>query len=219
MVNEEEESQLVSEDRRFYSLVFPRQRRLDLKFYQLEEMFPRRVRLSRLDDIFRAWQLAESNMSAANRIHVNMTAVNPNLRILYDFDNFTYSSTVNKIQFNRGPDQFEIKLANDGFIYPYCDAFDRNASYDSSCVYANADGWSQLSDATLTDDFKSVVEFAKSFLGTDDVVGQVLYNEHRERIDLRFRKADPAQDTIRLLVTFKQGFPEHFHDDDHWGHC
>lgn len=44
--------------------------------------------------------------------------------------------------------------------------------------------------------------FAKSFLGTDAVVGQVLYNEHRERIDLRFRKADPAQDTIPLLVTF-----------------
>lgn len=209
----------------FYSLDFPHERRVELSrtiglsFRELQEMFRHRIRLSRLDDIFLAWKLPESNLSAANRIHMNMPAVNPNLRILYNFDNCTYRSTVGKIQLNRGPDQFEIKRANDEFIYPSSDTLDRNTSYDSSLVSHNAVGWSQLSDATMTSHFKSLVGFAKSFLGTDAVVGQVLYNEHRERIDLRFRKADPAQDAIRLLVTFEPGFPEHFHENDHWGHC
>jgi hypothetical protein len=112
-------------------------------------MFPHRIRLSRLDHIFLAWQLAESNLSAANRIHMNMPAMNPNLRILYDFDNYTYRSTVDKIQFNRGPDKFEIKVANDGSIHPSSDTLDRNASLDSSRVYHNAVGWSQLAISSL----------------------------------------------------------------------
>jgi len=144
--------------------------------------------------------------------------VNPNLRILYDNDGFTYRFTMHKVQFGDSrPDQFEIKLANDGFIYQSSNHLEGNTTYDSSRHYHNTFGWSQLSNNAFMTHFGVLVVFSKSFLQMNAVEGQILYNKHEECIDLCFSKANPTQDMICLLVTFKPGYPEHFNENDHWG--
>jgi hypothetical protein len=136
-------------------------------------------------------------------------------RLLYDYDNDTYRSTVAPIKVN-GVVQVEIKLSNDGFIYPSRDTLSLNHTYDSSNKHHKRTGWARLSDETIKTHFGSILAGAKSIMGAGKcelIDGQVLYQEFEERVDFLFQKKDESS---RILI-YEPGSPEHFHKDDPWG--
>mmetsp|Transcript_206 Transcript_206/g.664 ORF Transcript_206/g.664 Transcript_206/m.664 type:complete len:201 (+) Transcript_206:275-877(+) len=186
-----------------------------LTFEDLKELFPDRVLLARLDDIFTAWKASHDSLPSNKQVSMTYPTVGTQARILYDYDHYTYRSTVAPIEINGAP-QIEIKLSNDGFIYPSHDSLSLNDTYDSTKTHHKRTGWARLSDETIKTHFGSLIAGAKSIMGaTGELVdGQVLYHEYEERVDFLFQKKNG---TARILITFQPGFPEHFHKDDPWG--
>jgi hypothetical protein len=218
----------VSHERQLYAALFPGPREVNktqaavlVSFEELQRTFPERVLPARIDEIFRAWMEEEVRLPPKDRVRFNASLLNQLKRthLPYKFDHYEYMSSMFYFQFqhsHRLP-QYNIKLANDGFIYPSSSTLETNSSYNDVRPYHGSTGWSQLSDQTLQNHFKSLVAFAKIFLETDKVGGQVLYDETEERIDFRFKVQDGVVDKVRLVITFEPGHPLHWHDDDHWG--
>ena len=222
LVNDEHDEE--TEDRKLNNALFPapgilvQLRNLGVSFSELKAMFPERVRLARLDDIFVAWKESHDSLPSSHQVTMTYPAAGTNCRILYDFDNYTYRSTVASIKIN-GRNQLEIQLANDGFIYPPKDSLAVNPTYNSNHnrTHHKRTGLVQLSDQTVKSNFPALLAGAKSILGvqgSEKVYGQVLYHDCEERVDFLFRKQDSSW---RILISFEPGWPEHFHEDDPWG--
>jgi hypothetical protein len=225
------EADSMSEDRnpeasgQFYDGLFPvkgvtvQVRRVGLSFSDLATLFPDRVLLSRLDDIFRAWQSrSHDGLPSDKKVSMAYPAVDTTCRILYDYDKNTYHSTVASIEINaRLCLQIQIKLSNDGFIYPFRESLSLNPTYNSGEKHRKRTGWAQLADETIKTHFKSILEGVKSVMGvvaSDRIFGQVLYHEFEERVDFLFRNQDES--SAHVLVSFEAGFPENFHKDDRY---
>ena len=64
----------ASEERQLYASISPRPREVNklqtvlVSFEELQRIFPERVLLSRIDDIFRAWMAAEARLPPEDRV-------------------------------------------------------------------------------------------------------------------------------------------------------
>lgn len=179
----------ASEERQLYASISPRPWEVNklqtvlVAFEELQRIFPESVLLSRVDDIFRAWMAAEARLPPEDRVRFDGSLLNQSFEpkrthLPYQFDHYEYMSSLIYFQFRHSQrlPQFNIKLANDGFIYPSASTLETNSSYNDARPYHGSTGWSQLSDETLQNHFKSLISFAKTFLETDKVDGQILYN-------------------------------------------
>lgn len=117
-----------SHERTIYDSLFPASRvfvqvnQTGVSFAALRSLFfPERVLLSRIDEIFRAWEQDHETLPA----HLEVSLANPptggfndqNRVVLYNYDNYTYRSTV-LFTHNHDCPRIEIRLSNDGFISP-----------------------------------------------------------------------------------------------------
>jgi hypothetical protein len=127
-------------------------RHVGLSFSDLKTLFPDRVLLTRLDDIFRAWQISHDSLPPLKKVSMAYPAVGTKKRILYDYDNSTYRSTVASIEINERL-QIEIKLSNNGFIYPSRESLSLNPNCNSEGKHHKRTGWAQLSDETIKTHF------------------------------------------------------------------
>lgn len=199
-----------SKERQLYNAIS-----VGLTFEDLKAIFPDRILIARLDDIFSAWEVSHDSLPSHKQVSMAYPAVGTQARILYDYDNYTYRSTVAPIEVN-GLVQVEIKLSNDGFIYPSRDTLSLNPTYDSSKSHHKRTGWARLSDETIKTHFGSILAGAKSIMGAEGelIDGKVLYHEFEERVNFLFQKKD---ESARILISYEPGYPEHFHKDDAWG--
>jgi len=210
-----------SKERMLYNAIFPMpQKAVPMgaagpSFEDLKEIFPDRVLLARLDDIFSAWKDSHDSLPSYEQVSMAYPVAGTKARILYDYDNYTYRSTVASIKVD-GVVQFEIKLSNDGFIYPSRDTLSLNDTYFSRNTHHKRTGWARLSDETVKTHFASILAGAKSIMGAMDelIDGKVLYHEFQERVDFLFQRRDGS---ARILISYEPGYPEHFHKDDPWG--
>lgn len=217
-----------SHERSFYDSLFPASRvvvqvnQIGVSFAALRSLFPERVLLSRLDDIFRAWELGHETLPA----HLKVSVANPptggfngqNRVVLYDYDNYKYRSTLLFTHYHDCP-RIEIKLSNDGFIYPPRGELSLNHSFESDAVHHQRTNWVRLSDETIRVHFPSILGGVKKILNMqpeERVYGKVLYHEIDERVDFLFVNAE-ENPTFGLLVAFEPGHPEHYHRNDAWG--
>jgi hypothetical protein len=214
-----------SVERQLYGAIFPTPNTAillgaaGLTYSDLEKIFPERVLLARLDGIFGAWNTSYEALDAADKITESYPANGTDSRILYNYDHCTYRSTVKAIKIN-GVRQIEIKLSNDGFIYPPREALALNSAYNSDKVHHKRSGWARLSNESVKTHFESILSGMKSILGTGEgelLFGKVLYHEYEERIDFLFSDTQHmGTGSKRILVTFEPGYPEHFHENDEW---
>ena len=211
-----------STQRQLYGALFPAPNTaiqlsaIGISYGDLERLFPDRVLLARLDEIFAAWKTSYEGLPA-EKITESYPATRNDAFIRYNYVHYTYRSTVKAIKLD-GIRQIEIKLANDGFIYPPRDTLALNNSYNSDERHHQRTGWARLSNETVKVHFRSILSGMKSIFGTGDgqlIFGKVLYHEHEERIDFLFANGTEAS-SKRILVTFEPGYPEHFHENDEW---
>lgn len=106
-------------------------RHVGLSFNDFKNLFPDRVNLVRLDDIFSSWQSSHDSLSSHAKVSMEYPAVGTTCRILYNYDNDMYRSTVTSIEIN-GRLQIEIKISSDGFVYPNSESLSLNPTYKSS---------------------------------------------------------------------------------------
>ena len=128
-------------DRIHYGRIFPQQRTVNatnaffLSYEELSRLLPDRVHLARVDDIFRSWSEAEAKVAPEERIVCDILK-KERYHLTYEFDHYTYCSSMFYVHFlNRKP-HYGIKLANDGFIYPSSSTLETDPSYDDSTTEA-----------------------------------------------------------------------------------
>ena len=216
-----------SSERRFYDSLFPASRvvvqvnQIGVNFEALRSLFPERVLLNRLDGIFQAWE--QGHATLPDHLKVSVTnlpngGVGPNRVVLYDYDNYTYRSTVLFTHYHQCP-RIEIKLSNDGFIYPPRRELALDPSYQRRNVHHQRTNWVRLTDDTVRVHFPSILKGVKTILNMqpqDRIYGKVLYHEFDERVDFLFVN-DGANPSFGVLVAFEPGHPEHYHQNDAWG--
>ena len=84
-----------SKERRLYNALFPIPQKavmmgaVGLTFEDLKELFPDRVLLARLDDIFTAWKASHDSLPSNEQVSMTYPAVGTQARILYDYDHDT----------------------------------------------------------------------------------------------------------------------------------
>jgi len=217
-----------SSERIFYDSLFPASRvvvqvnQIGVSFGALCSLFPERVLLNRLDGIFLAWKQGHDTLPA----HLKVSVTNPpaggfigqSRVVLYDYDNYKYRSTVLFTHYHECP-RIEIKLSNDGFIYPPRGELSLNPSYQSDAVHHQRTNWARLSDDTVRVHFPSILEGVKHILNMEPegrIYGKVLYHEIDERVDFLFVNAE-ENPTFGVLVAFEPGHPEHHQRNDAWG--
>ena len=210
-----------------YDSLFPANRvvvqvnKIGLSFEALRSLFPERVLLKRLDEIFLAWKRGHDTLPAPLKVSIaNPPAGGFNGQsrvVLYDYDNYKYRSTVLFTHYHECP-RIEIKLSNDGFIYPPRGELALNPSYQSGAVHHQRANWARLSDDTVRAHFPSILEGVKKILNRPEgtIYGKVLYHEIDERVDFLFTNA-VENPTFGVLVAFEPGHPEHYHRNDAWG--
>jgi hypothetical protein len=229
------EDEPKSSDRNLYDAFFPvgarvvktRPRLIGLTSEQLMTLMPERVRLARIDDIFRAWKKGHDNLLPADRVQCNVSIPRNDeqrTHLHYEFDNHMYLSSLYYChpRDTRRQSKLCIKLANDGFIdqrtnFNDPDHFNDRGHSPTSRTYRDEPRWNLLSTKTLESRFKSIVQFAKSFHGSDAIDGAVLYNEKMDRLEFRFKLRDSNHDKVRLEITFEAGDPSHWHNHDFSG--
>ena len=183
----------------------------DLTVEQLKAIFPERILLARLDDIFAAWKVANDARPAEDRqVSMAYPAMGTQAVIIYEYEQFEYRSTVTKIDPRNIP-QVEIKLSNDGIINPPRDTNNSKATHQKRI------GWCRLSDETIKAHFPAILAGCKAIMRTAEgelIQGKVLYHEIQDRVDFFFERNDKS---ASVLITFEPGDPEHFHNNDEWG--
>ncbi len=216
-----------SSERIFYDSLFPASRvvvqvnQIGVNFEALRSIFPERVLLNRLDGIFQAWKQGHETLPAHLKVSVTNLptgGVGQNRVVLYDYDSYKYRSTVSFTHYHECP-RIEIKLSNDGFIYPPRAELSLNPSYQSDDVHHQRTNWVRLSDDTVRVHLPSILKGVKTILNMqpqDRIYGKVLYHEIDERVDFLFVN-DGENPTFGVLVAFEPGHPEHYHRNDAWG--
>ena len=146
-----------SSERIFYDSLFPASRvvvqvnQIGVNFEALRSIFPERVLLNRLDGIFQAWKQGHETLPAHLKVSVTNLptgGVGQNRVVLYDYDSYKYRSTVSFTHYHECP-RIEIKLSNDGFIYPPSGELSLNATYRSDAVHHQRTNWARLCDDTV----------------------------------------------------------------------
>ena len=106
----------------------------------LKQIFPDRVRLNTLNSIFYSW-VAHDAGDASHQLSKRMPAPynlpyhEQKFTILYDHDRFKYRSTVVFADLQGYP-RIEIKLSNDGFIFPQSGSLTLDPTYSQQWHFA-----------------------------------------------------------------------------------
>lgn len=194
-----------SNDRFLDRSTFPQPRTVNatnpvfLTFEELNRLLPDRVHLGRMAISFNRGLRNKRNLGQESALSATTSRRSDNisrtshvriwpLQILFKH--------VLRLLFEK-KNQYAIKLANDGFIYPSSSTLETDPSYNGTYHYHGSTGWNRLSTGTLEAHFWSVIDFAKKFFKISDIQ-EVLYNENRERIHFRFKVSDPARDRLSV---------------------
>jgi hypothetical protein len=166
-----------------------------------------RFLLNNLDEIFNSWKSA---LDAGN-YQLPSTVMQGSLYLPYLHDHHTYLSTMYLMSLLTGQTNLEIKLANNGFIYPH----DGELQVDRRGVSRHhGNGWCVLNKSNLIH-FKKMFNFCKQYLGDDgSLCCRLYYNFNCDRFDF---KCHQKSSNKGVVITFEPGYPmDDDLDTDHW---
>jgi hypothetical protein len=132
----------------------------------------------------------------------------------YIVDNLTYRATLLCVPFTledgRVTYNFNIKLSNDGFLYPPNSEL---TIFRGPLKRHDSSHWYQL-DKKERNKFSCAESFARKVLpGGKHVISQFYYNRTDQRMDIKFLERDSG---TAVIFTFEPGYPEDDDFEDHW---
>jgi hypothetical protein len=176
---------------------------LPLTYEEANKLLSGRFDINILDQIFQSW-----------RNSFRMEDLQSLSAVIYEHDHHKYRSDMyvdNYTDNGRKYQNFCIKLANNGFLYPRESDFKVKAT---GLPRHHSTTWALL-ETEYVRHFPAITVFCKEYFASDDIKFKMYYNFLEDRFDF---KAFAATDFSRGLVITFEPFPacdEDF-DPDHW---
>jgi hypothetical protein len=207
-----------SADFEFYSKCFFQNAVDNYSLYR--HCMPRRFDLSNLSGIFDSWFGEFDDVKAIPQLaDVPYPTTTAPYTMYYHHDQHTYKSyayishyTANNVKNTT----LNIKLANDGFIYPKDSEL---TIFRSTQPRHHSNVYKKLDKVHLAK-FTSLINFSKAYLGSESLRVQLFYSFDEDRMD--FKAFDSSNTHLGVVITFERGpcYDGQFDpDEDYWLQC
>jgi len=180
-----------------------------LQYDQAKALFADRFKLTHLTEILNSWQNSAPQLTTDNFDNYYGKEV----VYFYHYDKLLYRSTLwgttwQEPKGKRLIRSLNIKLSNDGFLYPHTNEL---KVFRSDIRRHDGDShWTLLDREQAITTFSHHIAFAKSYFKTTKVLDvKVFYNFFMDRIDF---KAWFGED--ELVISYEPGFPETDFNDE-----
>jgi hypothetical protein len=178
-----------------------------LTYEQLRTMLPERFDLAVLDVVFQSWHAVTNGKLGA------LTLNDPTARfeIVFEHDHHLYRSDsyishcINKQDTER---KLNIKLPNNGFIYPHFSVFKSAAPRHRSTTFVKL-------DRSHLNQFPHLIAFAKLYLNASEVHCQLFYDYENYKFDFKAFSNKNRNDGICFCFHQFDPVDDEF-DEDYW---